>query len=302
MLTESPVPSSKPAATVSRGTMSIHQWNGRAIVARRGLDHDVVRDRAEHACRSARSRRVSAIAERARPRRRCSSKRRAAVGEREAHGERRRSTRAGTTTTAPSSRTMQFARAPRRSRRRRDRARRRRSGRGVVDVRRHEVERDELRVRMLDRRARGLALVDERLRVHEPGVEVEARRGRAARASTSAAPSGESAPSSASCAGERITTSCAPGDAVLPTIGYMFGHDADVQPGVSGSPAPSRATSGGVVPRCPRQNGQVGDGSPVSGSASDALNVSGRSRAAGREDDRSPVSSSTRSCCIEGSG
>ena len=42
----------------------------------------------------------------------------------------------------------------------------------VVDVRRDERERDELRVRMLDRSARRPAVIDERLGVHEPRVEV----------------------------------------------------------------------------------------------------------------------------------
>ena len=36
----------------------------------------------------------------------------------------------------------------------------------------HEVEHDELCVRVLDRRARRPAVIHERLGVHEPGIEV----------------------------------------------------------------------------------------------------------------------------------
>ncbi len=85
-----------------------------------------------------------------------------------------------------------------------------------------------------------------------------------------------------------------------PTIGYLFGTTRSVQPGVSGSPGPNRATSGGVSRSLPAQNGQV---ATLRGSGSECTRkVSGRSARAGARITRSPVSSSTRSCCIEGSG
>ena len=204
--------------------MSTHQWNGRGVVARRGVDHDVVGDVAEQRRAAAPARRAARAATRAisssvalveaRPR-----VRRARCAPRTAS-----STPAGTSTTASPSTTSPSAACV-------DRvgdqvaARPAKRSSSVVDARRHEVERDELRVRMLDRRARGLAVVHERLRVREPGVEVErgavAQRDAARRSRRRVDERAESA----SCAGESTTTSCAPGDAVADDR-VLVRHDA----------------------------------------------------------------------------
>ena len=140
--------------------MSTHQWNGpawsRGAVSITTLYATSPSTRCSRATVS-----CSAIADRARSRRRSASSKR---GRR-----RRRATRiengvgrraAGTTRRpSPSTTTMLLGRVANAAAVKRSSAQR-------CDARRDEVERDELRVRMLDRRARGLAVVHERLRVH----------------------------------------------------------------------------------------------------------------------------------------
>ena len=97
--------------------------------------------------------------------------------------------------------------------------------------------------------------------------------------------------------GRGSRTSCAPGTP-SPTIGYLFGTTRTCQPGASGSPGPTRATSGGVSASLPSQNGQLSTRTGIG--ACCTRNVSGRSARAGARITRSPVSSSTSSSCTKG--
>ena len=282
--------------------MSTHQWNGRGVVARRGVDDDVVREVAEHARAAAPSASLQRRGRALRPRRRSLRSKRAppsasatrttngvvdagghhATASAVAHDARRSraSSIASATRSRPASRT----------------GRARASTRG-----RHEVERDELRVRVLDRRARRLAVVHERLRVHEPGVEME-RGAVAQREQHVGAPRrAASAPSSASCAGESTTTSCAPGTPVADDRVHVR-HDAHLPARrVGRAGADARDLGRRLVLVARRRTGRIG-GSPGRRGVAACRNVSAGSRGRARRSRTSPVSSSVRSSCIDGQG
>ena len=80
-------------------------------------------------------------------------------------------------------------------------------------------------------------------------------------------------------------------------VGYLFGTTRTRQPGVSGSPGPRRATSGGVSCSLPSQNGQAGTEGGSSGAS--VRNVSGRTDRPGATITRAPVSRSSRSSDID---
>ena len=172
MFTKMPVPSSKPATTVVRGRTSTCQWNspgGRDRAARYGPPRCTGRRRWRHAGRPARRA--------TRPRRPRSPRPWPRRSGRGSTGGRRACRTARTRRTG--SRPARARRRPRgrrgvRRRARGHQIRRREALDRSLDRGRHDVERDDLRVRMRDRCARRLALVHERLHVRVPGVEVEA--------------------------------------------------------------------------------------------------------------------------------
>ena len=155
----------------------------------------------------------------------------------------------------------------------------------VVDVRGRERERDELRVRMLDRRARRAAVVDERLRVHEARRRDGARRGRAARADAAVAASSEQRVELAVVRGGEHDHLVRAGHAgSSPTIGYRFGTTRTCQPGRVGRAGADARDLGRRLASCPGQNGQSRAAWPARPRRAGALNTIGPGRAPGRDD------------------
>ena len=284
----------------ARGTTSTHQWNGpawsRGAVSTTTLyakSPSVARAGAR-ACRasasaSARDLVVGGFVEA-----------RAAVGERDAHHERRRR-RGRAPRPRPASRTTHAAWP--RDRVGHEIAPASRSGRARVDARAGRTSSATSCACgcSIDAPA-ALALVHERLRVHAAvRRDGSAARSRSASSTSAAASCGERAELGVVRGGEdrrprarRATPS--------PTIGYLFGTTRSCPARRVGcARRRRRATSGGVSCSLPAAERTGRRRSPAA-----ARRARGTCRAAARAPGaritRSPVSSSTRSCCIERSG
>ena len=162
-------------------------------------------------------------------------------------------------------------------------SRRREAIEHAVDERRHEVERDQLRVRMLDRRAGGLAVVDERrARARCPCARWNAARSRSTSEHLDARRRRRGRRSERSCAGDRTTTSCAPANAVADDR-VLVRHDAHAPARRVGCARAGARDFGrclalvAVAERARRARS-------AAAASTSARNVSGRGRTARRDD------------------
>ena len=282
--------------------MSTHQWNGRGVVA-------AARCRPRRCTATSPSSRVQArerVAQRARRQRAISSSVAAVEARRRRTAARRARVNGvvdagGHHADGVAVATMQSRRVPRRSRRHEVALRAAKRSSTCRRAAARTSSAIELRVRMLDRRARRPAVVHERLRVREP----VRRGGSAARSrsatNTSVAASTSRARRAAVVRGREHDDLVRAGDAVADDR-VQVRHDAHLPARRVGRARRRRARPRAASRLVPAQNGHVGDASPARGAPS-ARNVSGRGRAAGRDDHaRRRSARRSRSSCIGWSG